>query len=95
MLWQRIEEQKSISINRINVDWAEAVSFYRFLNNERVKLDEVIESQIERFELTQVKRHVLAVNDTTSINLQRHLGRLKEEALGYIGAKGLIVQYQK
>jgi cell division protein FtsB len=85
MLWQRIEEQKSISINRISVDWAEAVSFYRFLNNERVKLDEVIESQIERFELTQVKRHVLAVNDTTSINLQRHLGRLKEEALGYIG----------
>ncbi len=85
MLWQRIEEQKSISINRISVDWAEAMSFYRFLNNQRVKLAEVIDNQIERFALTEVKQHVLAVNDTTSINLQKHLGRLQAEGLGYIG----------
>lgn len=50
-----------------------------------MKLAEVIENQIERFDLKEVKQHVLAVNDTTSINLQRHLGRLKEEGLGYIG----------
>lgn len=61
------------------------MSFYRFLSNERVKIAEVIENQIERFDLTAVKRHVLAINDTTSINLQRHLGRLKAEGLGYIG----------
>lgn len=67
------------------MDWAEAVSFYRFLNNQRVKIAEVIENQIERFALAEVKRHVLAVNDTTSINLQKHLGRLKAEGLGYIG----------
>lgn len=45
----------------------------------------MIDNQIERFDLREVKRHVLAVNDTTSINLQRHLGRLKAEDLGYIG----------
>ena len=67
------------------MDWAEAVSFYRFLNNPRVKLAEVIENQIERFNLSEVKKHVLAINDTTSLNLQKHVGRLQEEGLGYIG----------
>jgi len=61
------------------------MSFYRFLNNPRVKLAEVIENQIERFALSTVQQHVLAVNDTTSINLQKHLGRLQADGLGYIG----------
>lgn len=84
-LWARISEQKCISINRISLNWAEQISFYRFLNNRRVRLAEVIENQIEREHLTEVTGHVLAINDTTSINLQKHAGRLKKEGLGYIG----------
>lgn len=46
---------------------------------------EVIENQIERSGLSAATGHILAINDTTSINLERHAGRLKEEGLGYIG----------
>lgn len=84
-MWERISEQKCVSINRLSLNWAEQNSFYRFLNNPRVKLTEVIASQIERDQLTEVTDHVLAINDTTSVNLQKHAGRLKEEGLGYIG----------
>jgi hypothetical protein len=72
-------------LNQIGLDWAQVMSFYRFLNNPRVGLAEVIENQIGRHSLNEVSEHVLAISDTTSINLERHLGRLKAEALGYIG----------
>ena len=82
---ERIFEYKSVSLNQIGADWAETISFYRFLNNRRVKLAQVIENQIQRHSLNEVCGHVLAISDTTSINLERHLGRLKAEGLGYIG----------
>ena len=61
------------------------MSFYRFLNNPRVGLAEVIENQIGRQSLNEVSGHVLAISDTTSINLERHRERLRAEGLGYIG----------
>lgn len=61
------------------------MSFYRFLNNPRVQLSEVIENQIQKAQVNEMDGHLLVINDTTSINLERHLGRLKEEGLGYIG----------
>lgn len=85
LLWQRIVEQQCLSINRISADWAEAMSFYRFLNNPRVTLREVIDNQLARHNLGAIQQHVLALSDTTSINLQKHLGRLQSEGLGYIG----------
>lgn len=72
-------------MNQIGLDWAEVMSFYRFLKNPRVKLAEVIENQIQRHLLNEVDGHVLAISDTTSINLERHLKRLRAEGLGYIG----------
>lgn len=61
------------------------MSFYRFLKNKRVRLTEVIENEIARSQLATVSGDVLAVSDTSSVNLQSHAGRLNEEGLGYIG----------
>lgn len=61
------------------------MSFYRFVNNPRVTLREVIDNQLARHNLAATQQHVLALSDTTSINLQKHLGRLQSEGLGYIG----------
>jgi hypothetical protein len=61
------------------------MSFYRFLNNPRVQLSEVIENQIQKTKLNELDGHLLVISDTTSINLERHAGRLKAEGLGYIG----------
>ena len=72
-------------MNQIGVDWAQAMSFYRFLNNRRVQLSEVIENQIQKFRLAEMDGHLLVISDTTSINLERHAGRLKAEGIGYIG----------
>ena len=44
----------------------------------------MISNQIERHNLAEIEREVLAINDTSSINLQSHLGRLKPAGLGYI-----------
>lgn len=41
-------------------------------------------SQIERQRIRQIEEEVLAINDTTVIDLHRHLGRIKPEGLGYI-----------
>ena len=85
MLWQRIFERKSVSLNQIGLDWAEVMSFYRFLNNPRVALAEVIENEMQRHSLDEVSGHVLVISDTTSINLEQHRQRLRAEGLGYIG----------
>lgn len=61
------------------------MSFYRFLNNPRVQLSEVIENQIQKAQVSEMAGHLLVISDTTSINLEKHKGRLKAEGLGYIG----------
>jgi len=64
---------------------AQAVSFYRFLNHRRVSLSQLIETRIQRHGVAQVTGHVLAIQETTSLNVRRHRGRLCPTGLGYLG----------
>jgi len=61
------------------------VGFYRFLENENVSISELVKSLCDHCQQQVKGRHVLAVSDTSEVNLQSHAGRLKREELGVVG----------
>jgi hypothetical protein len=50
-----------------------------------VTLSELTQSVVNHCQQQVEDRHVLAINDTTEINLQAHSGRLKPEGIGVVG----------
>lgn len=74
------------SIRQSSDDVAEQKGAYRFLNNEKVSEDELIESCCERTKLLCKGKHLLVLNDTTEVNMQKHSGRLQsEKGIGLVG----------
>lgn len=61
------------------------MGFYRFLNNENVTVSELGRSLADSCEQQVEGLHVLSISDTSEINLQSHVGRLKPKALGVVG----------
>ena len=61
------------------------MAYYRLLNNERVTVGELNRSLCDQCEEQIEGRDVLAISDTSEINLNRHRGRLKPEKLGVLG----------
>lgn len=61
------------------------MGFYRFLENENVSISELVKSLCDHCQQQVKGRHVLAVSDTSEVNLQSHSGRLKLEELGVVG----------
>jgi hypothetical protein len=61
------------------------VGYYRFLENENVTISELVHSLSAQCQQQVSGRHVLAVNDSSEINLQAHVGRLKSKQLGVVG----------
>lgn len=66
-------------------DRAEQVAYYRFLENPSVTSSTLLESLRAHCHQQVSERHVLAISDTSEINLQAHAGRLKAEGLGVVG----------
>ncbi|BAY12576.1 transposase [Calothrix sp. NIES-2098] len=61
------------------------MAYYRFLENENVRIGELVHSLSDHC-VTQVEgKHILAISDSSEINLQAHIGRLKAEGLGVVG----------
>lgn len=86
----KIKEHKSLCIRQIADNRAEQIGFYRFLQNEKVTREELIENQLERYRLSEQKGHILCISDTTDVRLSSHRGRLKPDGVGYVGtAEGL------
>ena len=80
-----MEQHQSVNIRLISRDRAEQVAYYRFLNNENVTVGELVQSLSEQCCKQVARRHILAVSDSSEINLQSHIGRLKPEGLGVVG----------
>jgi hypothetical protein len=78
-------ESRTVSIRALSKDWAEQMAYYRWLENSSVSLSTLIESLAEHCCHQVQGRHVLAMSDTSEINLQAHAGRLKPEGLGVVG----------
>jgi Transposase DDE domain len=55
------------------------------LENEKVTISELVRSLSDHCEQQVEGRHVLALSDTSEINLQSHSGRLKAEGVGVVG----------
>jgi hypothetical protein len=78
-------QKQSVNIRQMSKNRAEQVGYYRFLENEKVTVSELIQSLSEHCEQQVEGLHVLAINDTSEINLESHRGRLKPEGQGVVG----------
>lgn len=61
------------------------MAYYRFLENPNVTIGELVASLSEHCCLHLEGKHILAISDTSEINLQRHAGRLKPQGTGVVG----------
>lgn len=78
-------KHQSLSIRQISKNRAEQVAYYRFLENENVTVGELVRS-LSNHCVSQVEgKHILAISDSSEINLQSHVGRLKAKGLGVVG----------
>lgn len=85
-LLSRLFSQGSRSIQQLALSRAEQKSFYRLLRNEKVQEDKLIEELRHRCGKAVKGKLVLAIQDTTEINLFRHRNRLDQSTgIGRIG----------
>ena len=84
-MYEAIQEYQSLNIRAISRNRAEQVGYYRFLENEHVTISELTRSLQTHCQEQVEGRHVLAVSDTSEINLEAHRGRLKPKGLGVVG----------
>ncbi|YAG14414.1 IS4 family transposase [Nostoc sp. DSM 114161] len=78
-------KHQSVSIRQISKNTAEQVGYYRFLENQNVTVGELVRSLSDRCVLQVAGKHILAISDTSEINLQSHAGRLKALDVGVVG----------
>ena len=78
-------EYQSVNIRQISKTRAEQIANYHFLENDNVTISELTKSLSDHCQQNVGGQHVLAIIDTSEINLQRHKGRLKEQGLGVVG----------
>lgn len=84
-------ESRTVSIRALSKDWLEQMAYYRWLENSALSLSSLTEGLAEHCRHQVQGQHVLAVSDTSEINLQAHAGRLKPEGLGVVGNNRDIV----
>ena len=77
-------QHQSINIRQINRNWAEQMGYYRFLENENITLSELVRSLSDDSQVEVGQRHVLAIRDSSEINLQSLAGRLSPSGLGVV-----------
>lgn len=84
-LYAAISQHQTVNIRQISQNWAEQIGYYRFLENEKVTISELVRSLSDHCSQQVEGRHILALSDTSEINLQSHSGRLKAEGVGVVG----------
>jgi Transposase DDE domain len=80
-----MRRHQSVNIRQISRNRAEQVGYYRFLENQNVTLSELVRSLSDACQQNVQGLHVLAISDSSEINLQAHAGRLKPEGRGLVG----------
>jgi len=84
-LSQCILEHNSGIINRISKSQKDSAGFYRFLRNQSVNLLELINMNCNVKEENIKDRHILCIGDTSSYNLNSHIGRIHDsERIGVL-----------
>lgn len=91
-LLERMVEGGSCTLRRISEGRKDVLGFHRFLDNDKVSVEEIVAPAQARLSATACGLHVLAIQDTSEINFQRHAGRVR--GLGPVGNghdRGLFV----
>lgn len=75
-------------MNRLSKNRADQVAYSRFLKNESVSLEELIEESVSHCSQLVKGRHVLSIQDSSDFNYKSHADRLdkSDEDLGPLGA---------
>lgn len=76
-------EKRTVSLRNLANNRSTEVKFGRFLSNEKVTMNELIEQSTKRTGQLVSGLHVLAIQDTTELNYQAHAGRVS--GLGTVG----------
>jgi hypothetical protein len=71
------------SIRQITKDESDAKGFYRFLQNDRVSEEDIVDNMVTNCKNACRGKFVLCIQDTTEINLSSHSKRIKRD--NYIG----------
>lgn len=79
-LWNKLSMQPSSSIRQLSRTKAEQKAYYRFLNNDTVKEEQLIKESSDRITKLAKGRHLLCIQDTCEINLSSHKGRLQKNS---------------
>ncbi|MBC7823597.1 MAG: hypothetical protein H7126_06915 [Candidatus Parcubacteria bacterium] len=80
-----MQNHQTIVIQQISRNRSEQIAYYRYLENEQVSVPELVRSLADHCQEQGSGRPVLAISDTSGINLDAHRGRLKEEGVGVVG----------
>lgn len=90
----RISSNPSVILHQLSTNYAEEAAYYRLLNNDRFSLEDIL--RYEGLEMLNncEERHVLAIGDTTEINLDHHAEHyVDQELCGYLSdnhSRGVI-----
>lgn len=76
---------QSVNIRAISHNRAEQVGYYRFLENQNVSISELVRSAADHCQQQVAGRHVLAISDSSEINLQAQVRHLQGEDIGVVG----------
>lgn len=76
---------QSVNIRAMSRNRAEQVGYYRFLENQNVSVSELVKSGSDHCQQQVKGRHVLAISDSSEINLQAHAQHLHPEGIGVVG----------
>jgi hypothetical protein len=83
LLARRMAEKLTVRLHDLAWGRSEEVGFGRFLRNEAVTIEDLHQHCGEETARRSAGRHVLAIQDTTELNYQRHAGRTR--GLGTVG----------
>ncbi len=84
-LYESMSQAQSVNIRAMSRNRAEQVGYYRFLENQNVSVSELVRSAAGHCQQQVAGRHVLAISDSSEINLQAQAGDLKFEDIGVVG----------
>jgi len=74
-------DRQSVVIHQLASDRNEMERYYRFLKHEKVGIEELMHHSFSLPASVQEGRDILLLGDTTSFNLEAHVGRIKDSSL--------------
>jgi hypothetical protein len=66
-------DKNTVILNQLSQGRANLVGFSRFLGNEKITPEKLIQSAIARCAPCAKDKHVLVINDTTEFNFEDHV----------------------